>query len=324
MPAEIMKGKELAARIEKIAAGHLAALKASHNISPRLAVVLVGDDAASKTYVRRKRETCARLGIESTQVHLPATATASSILTAVRDLSIDPCCHGILVQLPLPAHINEMQTREIFEAIDPRKDVDGVSSGATQFYYDALPNYLFLPCTPHGILNMLRSCGVELRGARVAVIGRNTITGKAMQILIGGRYANATPLWLHKHSYSGPWKHDLAEYLRDADIIISFVGVRPRGRDYLITADMVKEGSIVVDAGLRYEGRSVFGDVDFENVKRKAAWVTPPTGGVGPVTVASLIRNVDFAAHYSTRPDLPLAQLYKLRPSYGDLDIGPA
>ncbi len=163
-----------------------------------------------------------------------------------------------------------------------------------------------------------------MEGARVAVLGRNTITGKAMQILIGGRYGNATPLWVHRKSYSGHWKHSLAEYLRDADIVISFVGVRPPGRDYLITAEMVKEGSVIIDAGLRYEGRSVFGDVDFENVKQKAGYVTPPIGGVGPLTVASLIRNMDFATHYAAHRELPLSELYRVRPSYGNLDIAPA
>ncbi len=324
MPAVIMSGKALAVRIEQLAGEHLASLKNSHRISPRLGVVVVGSEEASQKYVKRKRDRCGRLGIEFNQISLPSTAAADSILSAVKELSSDDSCHGILVQLPLPPQITEMETREIFEAIDPRKDVDGVSSKTTIYFYDALPNFIFLPCTPHGILNMLHFYGIPVQGARVAVLGRNTITGKPMQILIGGRYGNATPLWVHRKSYSEHWKHDLAEYLRDADIIISFVGVRPPGRDYLITADMVKESSVIIDAGLRYEGHSVFGDVDFENVKEKAAYLTPPIGGVGPLTVASLIRNMDFAAHYAVHRDLPLSELYRVRPSYGDLDIAPA
>ena len=318
-----MSGKELAGRIERLAGEHLAHLKGTHGISPKLAVILAGHNEASQKYVGRKREKCNSLGIEFEQFNLPDSAEADTVLKLVKELSADDTFHGILVQLPLPAHITEIETREIFEAINPRKDVDGVSSKVTIYYYDALPNYLFLPCTPHGILNLLQHHRIPVEGARVAVLGRNSITGKPMQILIGGRYGNATPLWVHRRSYSGHWQHSLADYLHDADIVISFVGVRPPGRDYLITAEMVKEGSVIIDAGLRYEGRSVFGDVDFENVKKRAAYVTPPIGGVGPLTVASLIRNMDFAAHYAAHPELPLYELYTVRPSYGGLDIGP-
>lgn len=323
MPAVILNGNELASRIVRLAGEHILSLKGSHDISPRLGVIVAGCDEASQKYIRRKQDKCNRLGIDYNQFDLPASASAQSILNLVKKLSSEDSFHGIIVQLPLPSQITEMETREIFEEINPRKDVDGVSSKATIYYYDALPNYLFLPCTPHGIMNMLQFYKIPVQGARIAVLGRNSITGKPMQILIGGRYGNATPLWVHRKSYSDYWKHDLADYLRDADIIISFVGVRPPDRDYLITSDMIKKGAVVVDAGLRYEGRSIFGDVDFENVKEKAAYITPPIGGVGPLTVASLIRNMDFAAHYAVHRDLPLSKLYKVRPSYGNLDILP-
>ncbi len=283
MSAKIISGTETAKAIREELAVEVAELKEKNNIVPGLVTVLVGEDPASQSYVTAKNKTAKNLGIHSEQISLAATTSEQDLLELIDKYNKDEKIHGILVQLPLPKHINEAN---VLYAIDPAKDVDGfhpVNVGKMM-----LGETCFLPCTPHGILELLVRAGVETSGAEVVVLGRSNIVGKpiANLMLQKRRGGNATVTLCHTRT------KDLAFHTRRADILIAAVGV-PK----VVTADMVKEGVVVIDVGVNRigmtkEGKALLaGDVDFETIKEKAAAITPVPGGVGPMTITMLMKN---------------------------------
>ena len=287
MSVRILDGKGMAAELRAEIAGAVADMKASTGRAPGLAVVLVGDDPASRSYVTAKGKACAAAGIRSREIALPATAAREEILAAVRALNADDEIDGILVQLPLPDASIE---REVIEAIDPAKDVDGFHPANVGRLVLGLPS--FVPCTPSGVLEILRRAGVPLAGASVVVIGRSQIVGRPLSILLSQKGVDATVTLCHTRT------KDLARFTREADIVVAAAG-RPR----TVTADMVRPGAVVIDVGVnrvpdpsKASGHRLAGDVDFEAVASKAAAITPVPGGVGPMTIAMLLRNTVEAA----------------------------
>lgn len=295
MPARILDGKALAAELRAATAAEVAALQARTGRAPGLGVVLVGDDPASRSYVNGKEKACAAAGIRSREIHLPAQAARAEILAAVRTLNADEDVDGVLVQLPLPDPALE---REIIEAIDPAKDVDGLHPLNAGRLVQGLPT--FVPCTPNGVLELLRRANIPLAGAAVAVIGRSQIVGRPLSILLSQKGVDATVTLCHTRT------KDLARHTREADVVVVAAG-----RPGTLTAAMVKPGAVVVDVGMnrvpdtsRPAGYRLVGDVDFEAVAAKAGAITPVPGGVGPLTVAMLLRNTVEAARRrrDTRP----------------------
>ncbi len=270
-----------------------------HRVIPGLAAVLVGDDPASRQYVRNKRRLAEELGFRSEVVSVvePA-ATTESLEATIKRLNADDRTSGILLQLPMPARVDKFR---LFDAIDPRKDVDAVSAASVGGFYRGEWGR-FIPCTPRGVLTLLDYYEVPVDGARAVVIGRSDIAGKPLAFILGGRMCNATVTWCHRHT------RDLGALCREADLIVSCVGADV-GRPFLITADMVRAGACVIDVGFRRVGPGKFaGDVDFEAVKEVARWVTLNPGGTGPMTVLALMQNLIDAARY---------QLGLERASYG-------
>lgn len=277
MPAQVVDGKAIAAAIRREVQAEVQLLTQRHGRPPGIAVILVGDDLASATYVRNKGKACQEVGIRSLQCTRPASISREELFDIIARLNKDEAIDGILVQLPLPEHLNP---REITEAIDPEKDVDAlhpVNIGRL-----TRGDARWLPCTPAGILEILDRHTVEIRGRRAVVVGRSEIVGKPIALLLLHRHATVTLC----HSRTA----DLGAETRRADILVAAVG-KPR----LITADMVKEGAVVIDVGVnRVEGRLV-GDVDFDAVKAKASLITSVPGGVGPLTIAMLLKNTLLA-----------------------------
>ena len=288
MSAKIISGTEVAKTIREELKIEVAELKEKHDIVPGLVTILVGEDPASQSYVSAKNKTAHALGIHSEQVTLPADTSEQDLLAIVDKYNKDKNIHGILVQLPLPKHINETN---VLYAIDPAKDVDGfhpVNVGKM-----VVGEECFLPCTPHGILELLVRSGVETSGAEVVVIGRSNIVGKpiANLMLQKRKGGNATVTLCHTRT------KDMAAHCKRADIIIAAVGV-PK----MVTADMVKDGVVIIDVGVNRigktaEGKAILaGDVDFDAVKEKASYITPVPGGVGPMTITMLMKNTVQAA----------------------------
>lgn len=288
MTAKLISGTEVAKTIREELTVEVAELKEKHSIVPGLVTILVGEDPASQSYVAAKNKTAHALGIHSEQITLDADTSEEDLLALVEKYNNDSKINGILVQLPLPKHINEAK---VLYAIDPDKDVDGfhpVNVGKM-----VLGENCFLPCTPHGILELLARSGVETSGAEVVVIGRSNIVGKPIaNLMLQKRDAgNATITLCHTRT------KDMASHCRRADIIIAAVGV-PK----MITADMVKEGAAIIDVGVNRIGKAangkaiLAGDVDFEEVKEKASCITPVPGGVGPMTITMLMKNTVQAA----------------------------
>lgn len=268
-------GKALAARVKRQVAEEAAKLPGK----PGLAVVLVGEDPASKVYVAGKERDCAECGIESFGHRLPAETTQAELLDLIRQLNETPGVDGILVQLPLPGHLRE---EAVIEAIAPDRDVDCFHPRNVGRLVAGDP--VFLPCTPAGVLEMLDAYEIPVRGKRCVVLGRSNIVGKPMASLLTARDGTVTLC----HSRT----EDLARYTREADILVSAVGRRG-----LVTADMVKEGAVVIDVAMnRDEAGRLCGDVDFDAVEAKASYITPVPGGVGPMTRACLMRNILTAA----------------------------
>ena len=289
MTAKIISGTEIAKQIRQELTQEIAQLKDKHNLVPGLATVIVGDDPASQVYVGSKVKTCQALGIYSERHDLPVETSEQTLLTLIDRLNKDPKIHGILVQLPLPKHINESN---VLIAIDPKKDVDGFHPVNVGKLMIGEPDYL--PCTPHGIQQLLLRSGIETEGAEVVIVGRSNIVGKPVANLLLQKKAgaNATVTVCHTRT------RDLASHTRRADILIVAAGGKPKA----ITADMVKEGAVVIDVGVHRigktaEGKSILcGDVDFESVKEKAKAITPVPGGVGPMTIVMLMSNTVKAA----------------------------
>ncbi len=283
MSAKIISGVEIAKAIRDELKEEVAQLKAKHNVVPGLVTILVGENPASVSYVTAKSRTAKELGIYSEQVDLPADTSEADLLTLIDKYNKDEKINGILVQLPLPKHINE---GKVLYAIDPAKDVDGfhpVNVGKM-----VLGEKCFLPCTPHGILEMLQRSGIETSGKEVVVLGRSNIVGKPIANLMLQKRAagNATVTLCHTRT------KDTDFHTRRADIIIAAVGV-----PNLIKADQVKEGVVIIDVGVNRIGKSesgkaiLAGDVDFNSVKEKASFITPVPGGVGPMTITMLMKN---------------------------------
>ena len=292
MSAQIISGTETAKAIREELRAEVARLKEQHDLVPGLVTVLVGENPASQSYVAAKNKTAHNLGIHSEQVTLSADTSEEDLLALVDKYNNDPAIHGILVQLPLPGHIDEAK---VLYAIDPEKDVDGfhpVNVGKM-----VLGEPCFLPCTPHGVLELLQRSGVETSGAEVVVVGRSNIVGKPVANLMLQKRAggNATVTLCHTRT------RDMDFHTRRADILIVAAGVAN-----MIKADQVKEGVVVIDVGVNRIGKSesgkaiLAGDVEFESVKEKAAAITPVPGGVGPMTITMLMKNTVQAARQST------------------------
>jgi len=283
MTAKLISGTEVAKEIREELKVEVAELTEKHNIVPGLVTILVGEDPASQSYVAAKNKTAHALGIHSEQVTLDVDTNEDDLLKLIDKYNNDPKINGILVQLPLPKHINEA---EVLTAISPDKDVDGfhpVNVGKM-----VVGELCFLPCTPHGILELLQRSGVETSGAEVVIVGRSNIVGKPIaNLMMQKRDAgNATVTVCHTRT------KDMGEHCRRADIIIAAVGV-PK----MVTADMVKDGAAIIDVGVNRIGKSksgkaiLAGDVDFDAVKEKASCITPVPGGVGPMTITMLMKN---------------------------------
>lgn len=284
----ILDGKKLANQIKEEIAIEVEQMQDRGEKVPHLAAVLVGNDGASLTYVGSKVRSCKKIGFESTLIHLPEETSEAVLLQKVADLNANSDIDGYIVQLPLPKHINE---EKILMAVDPDKDVDGFHP--TNFGKMALDMETFIPATPFGITELLRRYDVETEGKHTVVIGRSHIVGRPISILMSqkGKAANATVTVTHSRT------KDLEEFTKKADIIVSALGVP----DFL-KASMVKEGAVIIDVGItrvpdptREKGYYITGDVDFKEVAPKASYITPVPGGVGPMTIAMLLKNTLLA-----------------------------
>jgi len=274
MSAQILDGKALASTIKAQLAIRVTELK-SRGITPGLGTVLVGDDPGSHSYVGGKHRDCHEIGINSIRVDLPENASEADVLAAIKDLNASPECTGYIVQLPLPKAIN---TQRVLEAIDPAKDADGLhpmNLGRLVSGYDAP-----LPCTPHGIVELLTHYGINTKGAEVTVIGRGLTVGRPLGLLLTRRQENATVTLTHTGT------KDLLMHTKNADIIVAAIG-----QAHFLKADMIKPGAVVIDVGISRTDKGLLGDVD-PSVMAVASWVAPMPGGVGPMTRAMLVKNV--------------------------------
>ena len=278
MTAQLIDGVALSARLRADVATRVQALK-SQAITPGLAVILVGDDPASAVYVRNKIKACADTGVHSVFEKYEATLSEDALLARIAALNTDPTIHGILVQMPLPKHINP---HKVIEAISTSKDVDGYATLSAGELMTGQPG--FRPCTPYGCMKLLETTGIDLRGKHAVVIGRSNTVGKPMALLL--LQANATVTICHSATA------DMGHHTRQADVVVAAVGKRN-----VLTADMVKPGAVVLDVGMnRNDEGKLCGDVDFAGVKEVASYITPVPGGVGPMTITMLMVNTLEAA----------------------------
>ncbi len=287
MSARIIDGSAIAAAVRSEIKAEVERLKAEHGVVPGLATVLIGDDPASATYVRNKRRACAEVGIQSFGYELPATISQDDLLQLLSELSARCDVHGILVQLPLPSHID---ARRVVEAIPVQKDVDGFHPANLGLLGVKGAHVPFAPCTPQGCVELLERSGVQIGGRRAVVLGRSTIVGLPTALMLLARDATVTIC----HSKTP----NIAQVTRSADILVAAIG-RPR----FVTADMVKPDAVVIDVGINRladpsdpRGFRLVGDVDFDEVREVASAITPVPGGVGPMTIAMLLRNTLRAA----------------------------
>jgi methylenetetrahydrofolate dehydrogenase (NADP+) / methenyltetrahydrofolate cyclohydrolase len=278
MSATIIDGKAVAAEVRERVRADVEALVAETGVRPALATVLVGDDPASHVYVRNKRKSSEEAGITSVHHELPADTSQADLAELLGALNEDESISGILLQLPVPDPIDGDAMTQL---IDPLKDVDGLTPLSAGRLMQGLEG--LVPCTPAGVMELLRSAGVELKGAEAVVLGRSKLVGKPVAALLLA--ANATVTQCHSRT------RDLGEVCRRAEVLVAAVGV-----PQLVTADMVREGAIVIDVGIHRTDDGLVGDVDFDAVKDKAAAITPVPGGVGPMTVAMLLSNTVKAA----------------------------
>ena len=269
----LIDGKKVSAEVRNRLAEETKILKEKTGKEPGLATVLVGDDPASSVYVRNKNKTCRELGFQSFENHLSSDTTEEQLLNLIDDLNSNPNVHGILVQLPLP---NQIDSEKILQAVDSKKDVDGfhpVNVGKL-----VVGNALLTPCTPTGIIELLDNYGIEISGKHAVIIGRSNIVGKPVSMLLLQR--NATITICHSRT------KNLEEVTRRADILIAAVG-----RPHFVTENMVSKGAVVIDVGINRVDGKLTGDVEFEPVSKKASYITPVPGGVGPMTIALLMEN---------------------------------
>jgi len=290
MSAKVIDGKAVSSRIRIRLKEDVEALR-GQGVIPKLAVVLAGSDPASATYVRMKNKACARLGMDSVQVDLPGNVAEGELLSRIEGLNEDASVHGILVQLPLPGHIDQL---EVLSVVDPAKDVDGFHP--TNIGRLLIGEPRFIPCTPLGICVLLRESGIDVEGKDVVIVGRSTIVGRPLMALLMQKKKgyNATVTICHTGTA------DMASHTRRAEILVVAAG-----RPMTVTADMVAEGAVVVDVGVnRFDdpsspkGYRLVGDVDFEGVREVASAITPVPGGVGPMTIAMLMNNTIKAARW--------------------------
>ncbi len=278
MSAKIIDGKAVSAEVKAAVAAETAQLK-EKGIVPGLAVIIVGDDPASRVYVNNKKKACAAVGFHSEEYALPAQTTENELLHLVRELNENPHINGILVQLPLPAQIDE---HKVIAAIAPEKDVDAFQ--AVNVGKIVIGDYDFLPCTPSGCMDLIHSTGVEIAGKNCVVVGRSNIVGKPMAMLL--LHESGTITICHSKT------NNLKEICQNADILVVAIG-----KAKFITGDMIKKGAVVIDVGMdRDENGKLCGDVDFDSAKEVAGYITPVPGGVGPMTIATLMRNTLTAA----------------------------
>jgi len=283
MSARVIDGRAVAAKVRERVTAEVAELR-EHGVSPGLATVLVGEDPASHVYVRMKRKACEEVGIASVHHELGGDAPEAELRALLEDLGADPAVSGILLQMPLPDHLDAF---EMTALIPPEKDVDGLtplSAGLLAHGRDSL-----VPCTPAGVMELLREAGAELEGARAVVLGRSQLVGKPVAALLLAANATVT----HCHSRT----RDLPAVCSEADVLIAAVG-----RPGTVTADMVREGAVVIDVGTNRTDDGLVGDVDFEPVAERASAITPVPGGVGPMTIAMLLSNTAKAARAQAAP----------------------
>ena len=289
MPAQIIDGKKISEEIRSELRLRVMAL-GSRGIVPGLAVILVGDNPASISYVTAKEKACAELGMRSFETRFPADVSETALLEKIEECNRDPSVHGILVQLPLPPNIDE---RRVIAAIDPAKDVDGFTPVNLGRMMRDEPGHV--PCTPLGIVELLKRSGVPLNGSRAVIVGRSNIVGKPLSILMMRKSVNATVTVCHTGT------RDLGFHVKHADIVVACAG-----RAGLVTAEMIQPGACVIDVGVnripdpsKKSGYRLVGDVDFETVSQVAGWITPVPGGVGPMTITMLLSNTIDAAEAS-------------------------
>ena len=279
---KVIDGKEFAANLRAEIAAKTAALKSERGVTPGLAVILVGDNPASVSYVTAKEKACAEAGMYSKEIRLPATVAEQELLDQIAALNADPAIHGILVQLPLPKGFDE---KKVIDAIAPEKDVDGftpINVGKM-----LIGETCFLPCTPHGIVKLIEFSGMDIRGKHAVVIGRSNIVGKPVAVLLSRKETNATVTLCHTGT------PDISKFTKEADIVVVAAG-----RPNTVTGDMLKPGAVVIDVGVnrvpdatKPKGYRLVGDADFDSCAKVASAITPVPGGVGPMTITMLLWN---------------------------------
>lgn len=280
--AEIIDGKLVAYNIRAKIKEDITAFISKSGITPGLAVVIVGDDPASLVYVKNKKKACEQVGIKSYEIALPADVSESEIIDNLNRLNNDPSVHGILVQLPLPKHINE---ENVINTIDPRKDVDAFNPVNVGGIF--IGNYTFLPCTPAGVIDLIDYYGIEISGKKCVVLGRSNIVGKPMAHLLLER--NGTVTVCHSRT------QNLEDEIRSADILVVAIG-----RAEFVKGHMLKQGAVVIDVGINRTGDGrLLGDVEFSSASKVASYITPVPGGVGPMTITTLLKNTLRAAKLS-------------------------
>lgn len=277
--AKILDGKAVSQRVKNALKDETEKFFEKYGVRPGLAVVIVGDDPASRVYVNSKKKACAEIGYYSEEHALPESTTEDELLSLVEKLNGDTKIHGILVQLPLPKHIDE---EKIINAINPKKDVDAfhpVNVGKIM-----IGNFDFLPCTPAGVMELIGESGIDLTGKNCVVVGRSNIVGKPQAMLL--LHKNATVTICHSKT------KNIKEITKNADVLVAAVG-----RAQMFDGDYIKDGAVVIDVGMnRLENKKLVGDVDFESAEKKASYITPVPGGVGPMTIAMLMKNTLTAA----------------------------
>lgn len=284
MTAQLIDGKAISAKVRESLKVEVDEMVRQYGRAPGIAVVRVGDDVASKVYVTSKEKTARELGFGSWHHHLPAETTEEALLTLVRGLNADPLVDGILVQLPLPKHVN---ANRVLEAIDPSKDVDGFHALNAGLLFQGRPG--LVACTPAGVMRMLQEIGCEVAGKRCVVVGRSNIVGRPMAMLLLNASATVTVC----HS-----KSDVAAEVRQADVVVAAVGVAG-----VVRGEWIKPGAVVIDVGMnRTADGKLTGDVEFAAARERASWITPVPGGVGPMTIAMLMANTVKAARARLTP----------------------